>query len=183
MSGLRSSERAGSPTTVTTLQAPSALLQRLQHDDLQQCKELKKLSCQVQCPRSQPTSSTAVILHPKHTLLRSLSASSFLFQPGCGLISNTNNFLKKEMAPIWTKSPLASPSQLLYFFQPSAHSGTFSSQPLCSSSVGLSISIFSSALLSLGCCLEVSFKSSLNYVCKNKAQTLSGLTRPFRKAL
>lgn len=60
---------------------------------------------------SQPTSlCRAAIVHPEHTLLRSLSASSFLLQPGHGLISNTNNFLKKEMPPIWTKSPLASPS-------------------------------------------------------------------------
>lgn len=60
---------------------------------------------------SQPTYfCTAVILHPEHTPLRSLSASSFLLQPGYGLISNTNNFLEKEMAPTWTKSPLVSPS-------------------------------------------------------------------------
>lgn len=59
---------------------------------------------------SQPSSCMAVIRHPEHTLLRSLSASSFLLQPGYGLISNTNNFLKKEMAPIGTKSPLVSPS-------------------------------------------------------------------------
>lgn len=45
------------------------------------CKQLNKLSHRVQCPCSQPTSSTAVALHPEHTRLRSLAIRLFLPAP------------------------------------------------------------------------------------------------------
>lgn len=106
----------------------------------------------------------------------SLSASSFLLQPSDGLISNTNNFLKKEMAPIWTKSPLPSLNSPAILFIPKPIQQL--SLPSCCVP-GPSISIFLSALLSLGLRLEGSSKVRH---CNNIAPTPSGLTRLLRKA-